>query len=134
MTFNTSLKNSGFPIGDPGLECMMLKVIDNQTSWHQGQCDNEFGGFICEHDFLEPKLVGCHAHLAEEEASNDKQAVELNRQDSKFRKIEDCRLFCQGKPFFDISFDFNCTCRTKWPTGGNSFWENIVVQATETLS
>ena len=127
MTYISSVKHSGYPSSDPGLQCLMLKVVHNQTSWHQGECDTKFGGFICEHDFLEPKLVGCYAHLAEEEASKDKYTVELNRQDSKFRQIDDCRLFCQGKPYFDISRGFNCTCTTKWPIGGISFCVKVVV-------
>ena len=109
--------HSGYPTKSD--ECVAMRAEGEGTIWSKENCGSKLDGFVCEHDILEPKYVGCHAHL--KEAPKADNQVKLREEDSNFKKIEDCRLFCQGKPYFDLTHDLNCSCRTVWPSGGKDY-------------
>ena len=97
--------------------CLALNVNSNFTVWKIFHCNDQLKGAVCEHDLLEPKYVGCHAHISEE--VDGQHILQLKEDETLYQQREHCRLFCQGASYFQISFDQNCTCLTRWPTGGN---------------
>ena len=79
-------------------------------------------GFVCQHEFLEPRYIGCMAHLPDHQEENN-DVMALNVEDSISKKVDDCRRHCQGKPFFHLSV--NCTCLKRWPKGGSLLYKLI---------
>ena len=97
-------------------QCLQYQAQSESIKFHKSQCGAKIDGAICEHEFLEPKYVGCHAYIEDSEEIQD--VLKLRKEDSAHRQRGDCRLHCQGKSYFQISRDLNCTCLAKWPTGG----------------